>query len=245
MYRVYRIIVGSFALLLISIIEVRAQNTYYYKQVRVEKGGSIIEQGVGGQFISFYKDICYDSDNKGVSVNNGQMERTAQSEGSYLMYKGSSYWGKVTYYFSSSLDKLVVSKSDGTTYLYQRATAPSGVTTCSLIKSQSSGSSSGGASGGWSGVYTPSVPNGGWGTPQPTSKQEEAKLKPRQKTKVRNECPYCTNGEVIQEESRPTFGLDGPPVYCSKCNKYFSYGTVHKHHECIHCKGKGYTEYEY
>ena len=243
MHKVCKIGVTGLALLLFSVIEVCAQDTYYYKQVRVEKNGLTIAQGKGGQFISFYKDICYDSNNKGVSVNNGQMERTSESSNKYTTYKGKSYWGSVTYYFSTSLDKLVVEKDDGTSYLYQRTTPPSGVTTCSLIKSQSSGSSSGGTSGGWSGGYTPSVSNGGWVTPQPTSKQEE--VKPRQKTKVRNKCPYCTNGEIIQEESRPTFGLDGPPVYCSKCNKYFSFGTVHKHHECRHCKGKGYTEYEY
>ena len=230
------------SVLVVSIITTYAQDTYYYKQIRVEKNGTTISQGTGGQFISFYKDICYDSNNKGVSVNNGQMERTSEGGDKYKLYKGTSYWGRVIYYFSTSLEKLVVEKSDGTTYLYQRATPPSGVTTCSLIKSKSSGNSYSGTAGGY--IDTPTY-NGGWNNTQSGSTYEGTTSTPRQKTKVRNKCPYCTNGEVIQEESRPTFGLDGPPVYCSKCNKYFSFGTVHKHHECRHCKGKGYTEYEY
>ncbi len=240
MYSVYRIIVGGFALLLISIIEVRAQNTYYYKQVRVEKGGSTIAQGKGGQFISFYKDICYDSDNKGVSVNNGQMERTTQSEGGYLMYKGSSYWGKVNYYFSSSLDKLVVSKSDGTTYLYQRATAPSGVTTCSLIKSKSSGGSSSG--------YMPSTyynPPTNYGGGASTSTYPSGSNSTYKEQKTRKPCPRCNgSGEEIIDPNPPRFGTayDNGQTYCSKCGRYFRNGS-HAHVSCKQCYGKKYIEY--
>ena len=70
---------------------------------------------------------------------------------------------------------------------------------------------------------------------------------PRQKTKVRNDCPYCEDGEIIQHEPgrAATFGVDGPRVYCSKCNQSWSYGTVHAHNPCNYCKGRGYTEYEY
>lgn len=71
---------------------------------------------------------------------------------------------------------------------------------------------------------------------------------PRQKTKVRNKCHYCNGtGERIQHESCrvPTFGLDGPRVYCSKCNQSWNPGTVHAHHYCNYCNGRGYTEYEY
>lgn len=70
---------------------------------------------------------------------------------------------------------------------------------------------------------------------------------PRQKTKVRNDCPYCENGERIQHEPgrAATFGIDGPRVYCSKCNQSWSAGTVHAHHRCEYCNGQGYTEYEY
>ena len=70
---------------------------------------------------------------------------------------------------------------------------------------------------------------------------------PRQKTKVRNDCRYCENGEIIQHEPgrAATFGVDGPRVYCSKCNQSWSAGTVHAHNPCNYCKGRGYTEYEY
>lgn len=68
---------------------------------------------------------------------------------------------------------------------------------------------------------------------------------PRQKTKVRNDCRYCEDGEIIQHDYVPTFGVDGPRVYCSKCNQSWSPGTVHAHHQCNYCNGRGYTEYEY
>lgn len=56
-------------------------------------------------------------------------------------------------------------------------------------------------------------------------------------------CSYCSGkGETIQHESVATFGLSGPKVQCSKCNKSWSYGTVHAHHTCNHCHGKGYVD---
>lgn len=66
-----------------------------------------------------------------------------------------------------------------------------------------------------------------------------------QKTVVQNKCPYCKNGEIIQHEFASTLGVDGPRVYCNKCNQSWNYGTIHTHHQCQHCGGRGYTEYEY
>lgn len=68
----------------------------------------------------------------------------------------------------------------------------------------------------------------------------------RQPTKVRKQCAYCSgSGELIQHEYATTFGMDGPNTYCNKCNKSWSYGTIHAHRPCYHCNGTGYYEYEY
>lgn len=213
-----------------------AQNTYYYKQIKVEKNGSIVAQGKGGQFISFYKDICYDSNNKGISVNNGQMECTSKSGDKYTIYKGNSYWGNVTYYFSTSLDRLVVKKGDGTTYMYQRTEPPSGVTTCSLIKPHSSG----GTTGGWSVGYTPPTPNGGWINPQSSQKKEEAKPSPTPNKPIpryeyvyrEKSCPSChtsrrckwCGGDGLCDNS-----YTGHPFKCPNCTNGI----------CSTCNGKG------
>lgn len=58
-------------------ISIFAQTTYYYKQIKVIKNNQTIASGKGGQFISFYKDICYDSNNKGITVNNGILDLTS------------------------------------------------------------------------------------------------------------------------------------------------------------------------
>lgn len=117
------------------------ESTYYYKQIRVVKDGNDIATPSGGQFISFFSSVCYESDNKGISVGHGILEK--KSSGQYVEYRGQSYWGTNTLFkFNSSLDRLNVVTQDGIIYVYTRATAPTNVTTCSLIKGKSSSSSS-------------------------------------------------------------------------------------------------------
>ena len=70
-----KFLLTSLILGLLSLSGVFAQETYYYKQVNVVNGNSVIAKGNGGQFISFFNDICYDSNSKGVSVNNGTLDR--------------------------------------------------------------------------------------------------------------------------------------------------------------------------
>lgn len=223
-------IVGLLLTLIACTITVYAQDTYYYKQVKVEKKGSTIAQGNGGQFISFYKDICYDSNNKGISVNNGQMERTSKSGDKYTTYEGNSYWGKVTYYFSTSLDRLVVQKSDGTSYMYQRATPPAGQTTCTLIKSRSS---SGGTSSGW-GYTPPPTNNNGWSDSQSTTQSGGAAPSPKWDYVYREEsCPECYNSgkcTICKGKGSWTNSYTGNPHPCSACNQSG---------RCSKCGGKG------
>ncbi|MBO5972159.1 MAG: hypothetical protein J6Q07_04020 [Alistipes sp.] len=222
------------------------QTTNYYKQIKVVKNNQTIASGKGGQFISFFADICYDSNSKGVTVNNGQLDRVSKSGDVYTKYKGKSYWGEVTYQFTNDLQKLAVIKSDGTIYVYQRATPPAGVTTSSLIKSKSSG---GGTAVGYAQPQTYYPPtNYGSGNSSTTNSSQNITQQSTntQYQKSRHKCHYCNGtGDKIIDPSRnvPQFGLsDDVKEYCSKCGQYFKKGT-HAHITCGHCGGRGYNEY--
>ena len=222
------------------------QTTNYYKQIKVVKNNQTIASGKGGQFISFFADICYDSNNKGVTVNNGQLERVSKSGDVYTKYKGKSYWGEVTYQFTNDLQKLAVIKSDGTIYVYQRSTPPAGVVTSSLIKSKSSG---GGTAVGYAQPqnYYPPANNGSGNSSTTNSSQSITQQGTNtQNQKSRHKCHYCNGtGDKIIDPSRnvPQFGLsDDVKEYCSKCGQYFKKGT-HAHITCGHCGGRGYNEY--
>lgn len=222
------------------------QTTNYYKQIKVVKNNQTIASGNGGQFISFFSDICYDSNNKGVTVNNGQLERVSKSGDVYTKYKGKSYWGEVTYQFTNDLQKLAVIKSDGTIYVYQRSTPPTGVVTSSLIKSKSSG---GGTAVGYtqSNTYYPPTNYGSGNSSTTNSSQSITQQSTNtQNQKSRHKCHYCNGtGDKIIDPSRNVaqFGLsDDVKEYCSKCGQYFKKGT-HAHITCGHCGGRGYNEY--
>ena len=222
------------------------QTTNYYKQIKVVKNNQTIASGKGGQFISFFADICYDSNNKGVTVNNGQLDRVSKSGDVYTKYKGKSYWGEVTYQFTNDLQKLAVIKSDGTIYVYQRSPPPAGVVTSSLIKSKSSG---GGTAVGYAqpqNYYPPTNYGSGNSSTTNSSQSITQQTTNTLNLKSRHKCHYCNGtGDKIIDPSRNVaqFGLsDDVKEYCSKCGQYFKKGT-HAHFTCGHCGGRGYNEY--
>lgn len=217
-----------------------AQNTYYFKQVKIVSKNGKVTSGRGGQFISFYKDICYESNKKGETVRHGMLDQVKETNNNVIEYRGKSYWGKVVFKFNKDLSRLNVLKPDGTIIVYSKSMAPSGVTTCSLIRNNGSHvgySSQPISTGGYNGGYNNSTISMG---------NLKGSNSTRQKTKVTKKCAYCSGkGERIQHEYVSTFGQSGPRVYCSKCNQSWNYGTVHAHHRCNHCNGTGVYEYEY
>ncbi|MCI6491159.1 MAG: hypothetical protein MSA28_03410 [Prevotella sp.] len=218
-----------------------AQKTYYYKQIKTVSKDGKVSVGRGGQFISFYKDVCYESNVRGETVGHGMLDQIKGSNGNYIEYEGQSYWGNVVFKFNVALNRLNIIKPNGTIIVYSKANAPSGVTTCSLIRNKSSnGSHSSSLSN--SGNYMGNANNNFGGQ---ADSQGNTNIT-RQKTKVTKKCAYCSGkGERIQHETVTTFGMNGPNVYCSKCNQTWSYGTVHAHHRCNYCNGTGVYEYEY
>lgn len=226
-------------LILFCSLPLFAQETVYFKQIKVVRNNRNISEPSGGQFISFYKDICYESDKYGESVGHGMLEQVKGTTDEYIRYKGKSYWGEVTFKFNKERERLNIIKPDGTIYVYTRAIAPAGQTTCSLIKRKQETYDS-------SPSYqtTPAWQSGYTNEHIKTNKTGiEQTTKP--KTVVRKKCPHCKEGEYIQHENVTTFGLDGPRVNCTICKQSWRYGTVHVHHQCPYCKGKGYYEYEY
>lgn len=211
------------------------QTTNYYKQIKVVKNNQTIASGKGGQFISFFADICYDSNNKGVTVNNGQLERVSKSGDVYTKYKGKSYWGEVTYQFTNDLQKLAVIKSDGTIYVYQRSTPPAGVVTSSLIKSKSSG---GGTAVGYAQPQN-YYPPANYGSGNSTTTTNSSGYTTYESSYVSVDCHLCggsgkcstCNGKGWYESP---FGTG--PIACPNC-----YGG-NQSGKCSKCNGTGKTE---
>lgn len=214
--------------------------TEYYKLCRKIVDGLSTTNVSGGQFISFADGKCYESDNEGFSVGHGVL-KFQRMENGISVYTGESFWGQSVFKFNGDKSALNVITTDGDVYIYKLSAVPSGVTTCSLIRTKGSNVVVP------SGIYIPPIQNVGnssvYNGNNNTSSSGHAST---QKTKVRKNCAYCGGkGETIQHESVATFGLSGPRVYCNKCNQSWSHGTVHAHHFCNHCNGTGYKEYEY
>lgn len=216
-----------------------AQSTLYYKLVKVAVDEKVSTDVSGGQFITFAAGKCYESDKEGYSVENGSAEFKSEKNG-VKTYVGDCYYGKGFLRFNTDYSKLNI-VVDNAVYVYARSNAPAGTTTCSLIKSKPKKSQS------ISGPFIVPMAN-----PQMTittnneqhqsgnSKQAQGGYKP---TLNRYRCHHCGGkGERIQHEYVPTFGLDGPSKYCDKCRESWNHGTLHVHHTCVHCNGKGYIE---
>lgn len=217
-----------------------AQTTSYYKLTRQIVDGQSSTNVSGGQFITFNKDKCYESDKDGFTVDNGVLLLKETSDG-ITIYYGKSYWGNSFFRFNS--DKSVLNVNvDGNTYVYKRTAAPAGVTTCSLIKKGSSGGS----------VVSPTVPIGGsgygnnMGGSNNNSSTSTTGSNGKRIVKVWHDCPACNGkGRVPHESNAGQFGLNNDyKVYCSECGREFWKSTGHTHVTCRQCKGKRgyYTE---
>ncbi len=218
------------------------QDTYYYKLTKKIDGENHYTNTAGGQFISFYNDICYDSDKYGISVGNGQLKYEKQYSNSTNTFVGNSYFGNVVYRFSSDYSILNIIVNKNLVYVYKKTTPPEDATTCSLIRNKKNDNSSYGH---YVQPYGNSIYNDSYNH-QNNSSNKTSNTTSTNKTKVRKKCAYCSGkGETIQHEYVSTFGLDGPRVHCNICNQSWNYGTVHAHHRCSHCNGTGYYEYEY
>lgn len=214
--------------------------TYYYKLVKKVENGVTSTSVSGGLFISFTSNACYESDKNGFSVDNGSLKYTSEENG-IKNYVGTSYWGNAVFRFNADKSRLnvVVTKNESI-YVYERSTAPAGVTTCSLIKEKQN--SGGGV------IIDPVNPywadNGGYiaDTNQSTFGNDNSVStnSSNQRQPTTRQCPYCNGKGRIERNSYPAmYGTTDYQVYCNECGRYFNRSTGHSHVSCSHCHGTG------
>ena len=238
LFTIKYIFITTFVLNCITAI---GQTTYYYKLTKKIHNNVEYTNTGGGQFISFIDDICYDSDKFGTNVENGILKFDKRYSNISKTYIGNSYFGNTVYRFNSDMSILNIIINKSIIYVYRRATPPQNQITSSLVRKEKEDNS---YSNQQNHTITYSVDDNYFNNNSNSIKNTD--INQKQKTKVRKECAYCSGKrELIQHEYVSTFGITGPRVHCSICNKSWNYGTVHHHHRCNHCNGTGYYEYEY
>lgn len=209
-----------------------AQQTSYYKLVKIVKDGKHNCNVTGGQFITFSGDVCYESDKQGMSINSSRLEYNYSSNGNEV-FVGKSYWGSNSVFlFNADHSRLNVRAKDGSIYVYQRSIVPRGITTSSLIKKEQVADSR------LNQIY-PSTNVGPIQTV--TEKNTLAPNPPKPDPIVRHECPLCHGRKTIVHESYvPLYGMKDYLKYCNICNQSFMASSGHGHITCTQCHGKGY-----
>lgn len=219
-----------------------AQETNYYKLIKIVDYGKESTQCNGGQFIKVSKHICYDVDADGIDVGNGKLYRDVNDNSNGNIYVGNSYHGKSRYLFNSDYSTLTVEINPHYKYIYKKATAPSGIYTCSLIKKPNNETSNPPINVYDNNVYVNSgYPQGGNGqylNSTINSNPNSSTTQPARQFK----CPYCNGtGRIERNETAPAnFGIDKPQRKCDECGKWYNPNTfVHYHQQCRHCGGTG------
>ena len=231
----------------LSNFSINGQNVNYYKLTRIEDYGKVENQCTGGQFVKISKNVCFDSDAQGNYAGNGKLYRDASNSPADYIYKGQSFHGNAKYIFSYDYKNLIVEITPQFRYIYRLATPPSGVATCSLIKSgksSSSGSnvstypSQNGYNNGYNVYYNGSNCN--------SNSNSSSTTNPNSNTVVRKfKCAYCNGvGRIEKNDNAPaSFGINRPRQRCNECGTWYD-PTVftHYHQQCSHCGGTGYAK---
>lgn len=206
-----------------------AQQTEYYKLLRIQKDNKSYKDVTGGQFLTFFNNVCFESDSKGDGVGHGYLTyKKSGSNSEFSTYQGSSYWGSsTTFKFNADKSVLNVVLDNGDIYVYKRATPPAGKTTCSLIRKRD-GNTSSSDMGGYNPTYTPQPSQKV--TPHPST-NSAARYEKRTYP-----CTLCHGKGTVPDcdGSIPNFGGQ---KYCSECGKNVPMCHIHK--RCPSCDGKG------
>ena len=120
----HKIIMRRFSIILLLILysslSALAQQTYFYRLNGVVTNGIKKAPGFSsGIFVTFSKDICYDSDRDGFYANNGKLTKIVEGTDAD-QYRGNCYFGNAEYIVSKSRDLINVRCADGIIYVYYR-----------------------------------------------------------------------------------------------------------------------------
>ena len=97
-----------------------AQETYFYKLSGIVFNGQKRAPDTESHlFVTFSKDICYDSDKEGFYAGYGTLRRTAENEQS-VQYSGNCFFGAAQYIVSKNRDLINIWCPDGKVYVYTR-----------------------------------------------------------------------------------------------------------------------------
>jgi hypothetical protein len=220
--------------------------TYYYRYTKSIIKGVEDKNVSGGQFITFDGKKCFESDKYGNNVGNGSMSYDAENSRQIEMYWGSCYWSKNAYMkFNADKSLMNIETNAGKIYVYKRATAPKGVTTCSLIR-EPERQSGGVVSGGYvpDNPIQPVYPQGGYdnggstggGSSTRSSNRNNSRterqqpVRQPQKKWCRNcggtgKCRICNGTGWVRR-----IGI-GHDSYCTSCTNHNG--------QCSSCNGRG------
>lgn len=134
MNRMLNIITMIPLLLIAIVVESSAQTVIPFALKKQVVNGIVNNKNSEWLFLSISGGICYDSDKKGFTVNNGSLKKKSQN-GEFTVYEGESYHGYCSYRIKNDYSKLnVIDIANNVVYVYERSIPPSGVVTCSRIK---------------------------------------------------------------------------------------------------------------
>lgn len=218
-------------------ILVFGQKTSYYRLVSCSDASVAIN---GGQFVTFAGNTCFESDSKGISVENGKLTRNQYvSTDSERVYEGTAFVGdNAKFVFNEDKSRLKVVSKNGNKYNFERAIAPSGVTTSSFIRQ------SGNSTVVYQDSYQPSMPiqNQAVGNSSPnTSSSTSGSTSTPRSTPKRHTCPRCNGNKRVELNTYPAmYGQQDYQKTCHECNRSFPASWGHTHVSCPQCHGRGY-----
>lgn len=99
--------------------------TYYYELVKiVDENKKVEERSEDGQFYTFTRNTCYESDKKGLDAGLGHLSYVGD-ENNLHVYSGPSFYGKqTTFFFNSDYSRVNIKTSVGMTYVLSKKPAP-------------------------------------------------------------------------------------------------------------------------
>jgi hypothetical protein len=109
-----------------------AEQTYYYKQTGVVRNNNRTAGDNTGQFITFTRRGCYDSDKNGIQAGDGFLAYQGADNNVHI-YNGDTYWGKAHYYFYNDFTRINIITSDGVIYVYEKTTPPANAVTSAYV----------------------------------------------------------------------------------------------------------------